>query len=139
MRTKWMLTFIVSLSMFAPVSFAQQDEINECLVEPSIDQVTLKLDPECPLGDGLWGDVPPRHADSILWIQCRFDQFPMPPQAYSFLYANVSETIVEQYDGKGYRCLIGPYADHQQASLEQRHLKAHPHFNTVFLREVKRL
>ena len=137
MSIKWVSIIIALLLAVVQSGLVQANASNDCLVQPSDEQVTLQLDPSCPLGDGLWGDVAPTDPDSSLWIQCRFDSFPLSEQAYTFLYANVSGVIVEQHDGKGYRCLIGPYLDHKQARLEQQHLKNYPHFSTVFLREVK--
>jgi hypothetical protein len=137
MSIKWVSSFIVFFALAIQSSHALSDDQSHCIVQPSTAQVTLKLDPGCPYGEGLWGDRSPTKADSTLWIQCRFDSFPLSEQVYSFLYANVSAVIVEQHDGKGYRCLIGPYTDHQQAMLEQQHLKRYPQFSTVFLREVK--
>jgi hypothetical protein len=137
MSKKWMLLFMVLFSMANLISHAHADIPSQCVVQPSTGQVTLKLESTCPFGEGLWGDRSPSETDSTLWIQCRYDSFPLSEQAYSFLFANVSAVIVEQHDGTGYRCLIGPYSDHQQAKLEQQHLKTNPQFATAFLREVK--
>ncbi len=122
----------VAMSQNSPPSI---QSAHECLVSHAPELATLKLDSNCPTGKGLWGRAP-QSADSALWIQCRYDTFPISTQDYAYLYTNVSQTIVEQNDGNGYRCLIGPYSDHEQALYEQLHLQQHPKFAEVFLREV---
>lgn len=93
------------------------------------------LDKACPIGKGLWGRAPQNNHD-YFWIQCGLLEAPLTPNQAKPLYSHISTNVWMRPASNGYRCLIGPYRDFQQAVVELQRVKQVEGNQDAFLREV---
>jgi hypothetical protein len=52
------------------------------------------------------------------------------------LNLNASQYVWLKAEEKGYRCLIGPYSDHQQLRFDLIHLKLNSKYSDLFVRII---
>lgn len=94
------------------------------------------LEKKCPIGKGMWGKKHPNNKQSYFWIQCGILDTPMPLTVAKKLYKQISTDVWMKRDGKGYRCLIGPYMNFKQVKSDLNKVKEIPKYRDSFIREV---
>lgn len=94
------------------------------------------LDKQCPIGKGLWGNQSPRAQESLFWIQCGLLVKPLALNKAETLYKNTTSDVWNKPEDKGYRCLVGPYKDYQQAKTDLVKVRKLKPYKEAFIREV---
>lgn len=97
-----------------------------------------KLNSDCPIGKGLWGNSPPKGKNSSFWIQCGLLTKPMPLSRAKVLYQHISTHIWMKPEGSDMRCLIGPYDDYDTAKKELAGVRTEKLYKEAFIREVRK-
>ncbi|MFV0450553.1 MAG: SPOR domain-containing protein [Vibrio sp.] len=97
-----------------------------------------RLNSNCPIGNGLWGNSAPKGKDSLFWIQCGLLNESMPLSRAKVLYKHISTDVWMKQEGKALRCLIGPYQDYATAKKELAGVKSEKLYNEAFIREVRK-
>lgn len=93
------------------------------------------LDAACPIGNGLWG-TKPKGSESSFWIQCGVFSQPLSLDKAKVLYQHISTDVWAKPEGKGVRCLIGPYDEFTKARADLAKVKSEPSYKEAFIREV---
>ncbi len=94
------------------------------------------LSASCPIGKGLWGKQQPKGDQSTFWIQCGVLAKPLTLEQAKVIYPHISGDVWAKVEGKNARCLIGPYQDFTQASIDLRAVKQLKPYQQAFIREV---
>ncbi|MGD8173991.1 SPOR domain-containing protein [Vibrio sp. TRT 21S02] len=135
---KWSFAKLLSLVVLAVpvVSAPVQAEGFLCDATQASNHELPILDKACPIGQGLWGKQQPKGQKSIFWIQCGVFAKPLSLAEAKDLYQHISTDVWAKPEGKGYRCLIGPYEDIRQARKDLVGVKKQPGYKESFVREV---
>jgi hypothetical protein len=94
-----------------------------------------KLDDACPVGPAVWNDSDIVDQE-LYWIQCGYYSKPHIMPVAKELNLNASQYVWLKAEEKGYRCLIGPYSDHQQLRFDLIHLKLNSKYSDLFVRII---
>ncbi len=131
------LPLFYSIALLLTCGSVQASNFLCSATQESFDKPAL-LGEECPIGVSLWGKSKPIYAKSTFWIQCGFFPEELTLEQVNQIYPNVSSSIWNKAEKKGKRCLIGPYDDFAQASLEVTQLRTVSGFEKSFIREVEK-
>ncbi|WP_237363482.1 SPOR domain-containing protein [Vibrio marisflavi] len=107
-----------------------------CNASQASDRQLAVLDTACPIGKGMWGKKAPKSKQSKFWIQCGILDTPMTLDVAKKLYKQITTDVWMKRDGKGYRCLIGPYKSFKQVNADLSNIKKIPRYRDSFIREV---
>ena len=96
------------------------------------------LSSECPVGNGLWASMKPKHENSDFWLQCGVYRKGVSSKNLARIQLRVSEKVSVKLTDKGYqRCLVGPYKAYANALGDMTALRKNKIFKDSFIREVK--
>lgn len=96
------------------------------------------LSSECPVGNGLWANMKPKHENSDFWLQCGVYRKGVSSKNLARIQLRVSEKVSVKLTGKGFqRCLVGPYKAYENAVGDMTALRKNRIFKDSFIREVK--
>ncbi|WP_232428126.1 SPOR domain-containing protein [Photobacterium marinum] len=127
----WLSSTVAML--FSYNTIAAEPSPTHCLIERS-DSGWQILNSQCDIGKGLWGREP-RDSESSFWLQCNYSQS-LPNQnltkAINRLFSHNSYLVP---DNDKYRCVIGPFEDHQLAEKAQRQLERF-NIDKTFIRQT---
>ncbi len=132
--TSWLAAASLSLGLLASGSAAAEDSGFLCQATQNTPNELPLLEPTCPIGDGVWGKKRPD--GNYYWIQCGILNKPMSLNKAKTIYKQITTDIWMKPESRGYRCLIGPYSEFNQASSDLKRLKRVPAYKDVFIRAV---
>ncbi|UJF17720.1 SPOR domain-containing protein [Vibrio sp. SS-MA-C1-2] len=99
-----------------------------------VDTTWKIINSKCDIGEGLWSREP-KNREHLFWLQCGFSATPPASQKQQKLATHFMNNVYLHQGEKGYRCLIGPFKNIDQAIdakdrlIKQLHLKS-------FIREI---
>ncbi len=124
--------FVVYSSFSSPVLA----EESFCDAVQSSHKELPRLDASCPIGKGVWGKKVPTKGSEFYWIQCGLLPKPLSLAKAKPLYSKITTDIWMKSEPDGYRCLIGPYFDLNNAADDLREVKTLSSYKEAFIRVV---
>jgi hypothetical protein len=132
-RGRGFLVLLLAGTCLTSAAYAAEDYI--CEAKQSANNELAVLTDSCPIGQGLWGREP-RQQSGFFWIQCGIFPQPLSPDKAKAIYKHITTNVWLKHEGKGFRCLIGPYGRFEQASSELKQVRSLPAYSESFVRWV---
>ena len=132
------LTTIAFCTLFAGTSLAVAADAEEdyiCEAKQNSRNELALLAESCPVGKGLWGRKPQQDS-GFFWIQCGIFPEPLSLTKAKRIYEMISTDVWLHPEGKGYRCLAGPYDSYDKARSESQKIRTLPAYKEAFVRWV---
>ncbi|ELR8704367.1 hypothetical protein V4T45_003980 [Vibrio vulnificus] len=120
------------LTLSSPVYGSQGNEV--CPVSTSPLHVPL-LHASCAIGDGLWGNMPPKNEKNLFWVQCGV----LPERTKMSDFTALRQVIGDIFNQKGdvgFHCLTGPYENYTKAKAALMKVRGVSGFESSVLREL---
>ncbi len=127
-----------ALFMSTSVHANSSQLVAPCATAESTKNGISLLSTECPVGNGLWANMKPKHENSDFWLQCGVYRKGVSSKNLARIQLRVSEKVSVKLTGKGFqRCLVGPYKAYENAVGDMTALRKNRIFKDSFIREVK--
>ncbi|PTC04809.1 hypothetical protein C9980_10935 [Vibrio mediterranei] len=83
------------------------------------------LSPDCPIGQGLYGNDEPDEKPAFYWVQCGASSNPFHvDDTHRKVAIATQSNLVQSFDGEYYRCLSGPYFQYIDAKVVGRYISS---------------
>ncbi|WP_375752095.1 SPOR domain-containing protein [Vibrio sp. HN007] len=125
--------FLTSQLFMSGTALAEDEYVCEAKQNSTDELPTLSK--ACPVGKGLWGRKPSPN-DDLFWIQCGIFPEALTLDDAKPIYQRISTDVWLKPEGNGFRCLIGPYDNFNQASTEAASVRKLPAYKEAFIRTV---
>lgn len=124
---------LIALGLFVlgastPILAEQDDPVTlylkaQCGVAKQSEALPL-LSQSCPIGKGLYGGTnPTTQPNAYFWVQCGAASQPFKNTGQLTKINKITQNnVLQAYDGKIYRCLVGPYRLHRDAYQVMRYI-----------------
>ncbi|PWI32947.1 SPOR domain-containing protein [Vibrio albus] len=132
-RVRGLLSILFVGFCLSSVVYAADDYV--CEAKQNAKNELAVLTESCPIGQGLWGREP-KQDKGFFWIQCGIFPQPLSLEQAKLIYGKISTNVWIKQDGKGFRCLIGPYSHFDKANSELKGVRGLPAYKESFVRWV---